>query len=166
MPMRQWPPGFSVTIAGPLRAGLSLMAAVTMVQMLAGAVIAAVTATLVARALTPLWGAVAAFAVLVTPAVLASELNVVSEPLYIACLAVLLCAMTLRPERAFGLGLVAAAIVMVRYLGIAAVAAVGLGRWRSRRRRRRRSGAALPRCCPGSLCMARGRSQFDAVAAR
>jgi hypothetical protein len=125
-PLRQWPPGFPLAIAIPLHAGLNLMAAVTVVQMLAAVIIAAVTVALVGRVLSPGWAALTAAAVLVTPGVLATEMNVVSEPLYIACLAMLVWAMTWHPDRVLVSGTIAAALVMIRYLGVAAVVAVGL----------------------------------------
>ncbi len=126
MPMRQWPPGFSIAIAAPLRAGFSLMTAAVFVQMVAAAVIAVLTALMVARLLSPGWAALTALAILVTPAVLRTEMNIVSEPLYTACLATLLALMTWRPTRPLLSGLLAAAMVMIRYLGIAAVAGAGL----------------------------------------
>jgi hypothetical protein len=125
-PMRQWPPGFAVAIAVPLRTGLSLMSAVAVVQMVAGALIAALTVLMVARVSSLKWAVLAVIAVLLTPALLGTELNVVSEPLYVACLALLWAAMTWRPERPLLSGVAAAAMVMIRYLGVSAVVAAGL----------------------------------------
>lgn len=125
-PMAQWPPGFAVAVAVPLRAGLGLLSAATLIQMLAGALTAVLTTLLVGRLLGPVWGGAAAMAVLVTPALLGTELNVVSEPLYVAGLAGLLWTMTRRRQRPLLAGLVAAALVLIRYLGVAAVAAAAL----------------------------------------
>ncbi len=125
-PMRQWPPGFAVAIALPLRSGLSLMSAVTVVQMVSAALIAALTVLMVGRVSSLRWAVLAAVAVLLTPALLGTELNVVSEPLYVACLALLWAAMTWRPERPLLSGMAAAAMVMIRYLGVGALVAVGV----------------------------------------
>lgn len=140
-PMVQWPPGFALAVAVPLRAGLGLLSAATLVQMLAGALTAILTTLLVGRLLDPLWGGAAAMAVVFTPALLGTELNVVSEPLYVAGLAGLLWALTRRRERPLVAGLVAAAMVLIRYLGIATIAGATLwafalpGRWAQRLRR-------------------------------
>jgi hypothetical protein len=140
-PMAQWPPGFAVAVAVPLWAGLGLLSAATLIQMLAGGLIAVLTTVLVGRPLGPVWGGGAGIAVLVTPALLGTELNVVSEPLYVAGLAGLLWAMTRRRDRPLLAGLVAAALVLIRYLGVAAIAAAALwafaspGRWVQRARR-------------------------------
>ena len=125
-PLGQWPPGFSLVLSAPLRAGASPETAVRVVQATVGACTVALTAVLVAMATAPVWGALTAVAILATPAVVAAHLNVVSEPLYLLCLAVGLTAMVGRGDRPLGYGLAAAAAVLVRYLGVAAVAGAGV----------------------------------------
>jgi hypothetical protein len=125
MPMAQWPPGFVFAVAVPLRAGLGSLAAVNVIQVLAAAVTVVLTAVLVGRALSPAWGVVAAVAVIATPAVLGVQLNIVSEPLYIAGLTILLLTVTRWPDRVGVSGVMAAALVMIRYLGLAAIAGAG-----------------------------------------
>jgi hypothetical protein len=125
--MAQWPPGFSIVLSGPLRAGVEPRSAVRIVQAGVGACTVALTAVLVATATAPVWGALAAVALLATPAVVAVHLNVVSEPLYLLCLAIALWAMVWRADRPLWYGLAAAAAIFVRYLGVAAI--VGAGVW-------------------------------------
>jgi hypothetical protein len=92
-----------------------------------GACTVALTAIIVGAATAPVWGALAALAILATPAVLAVHLNVVSEPLYLLCVAVGLAGMVWRADRPLTYGLAAGAAAFVRYLGAAAV--VGVGVW-------------------------------------
>jgi hypothetical protein len=67
--------------------------------------------------------------------------SVLSEPLYLACMALVLAAMVLAPQRPLRAGIPAAAAVMTRYAGLSIVGAVGLwalaqpGRWAERVRR-------------------------------
>ncbi len=124
--MGQWAPGFSVALAAPMRIGFGVFTSVLLVQMLAAGVTVVLTALLVGRALGPVWAAGAAVAVIATPAVLGTQLNVVSEPLYIAGIAAMLMAMTWRRERPALAGWLAAGLVMVRYLGVAAIAGAGV----------------------------------------
>lgn len=124
--LAQWPPGFSLALSVPLIAGAGPRAAIRVVQAAAGAVLIALTAVLVATATTPVWGAVTAAALLVTPAIVAVHLNVVSEPLYLLCLAIALWGMVWRPSRPLTYGLAAAGTVLVRYLGTATIVAAGV----------------------------------------
>lgn len=124
--LAQWPPGFSLVLSVPLMAGAGPRAAIRIVQTAVGAALIALTAVLVATATAPVWGAVTAVALLVTPAIVAVDLNVVSEPLYLMCLAIALWGMVWRPGRPLTYGLAAAGAVLVRYLGAAAIVAAGV----------------------------------------
>ena len=66
-PLGQWPPGFSLVLSAPLRAGASPETAVRVVQATVGACTVALTAVLVAMATAPVWGALTAVAILATP---------------------------------------------------------------------------------------------------
>jgi hypothetical protein len=146
--LAQWPPGFPVVLSVPLWAGAGPMAAIRIVQGVVGGCTVALTAVIVATATAPVWGAAVAVALLATPAIVAVHLNVVSEPLYLLCLAIGLWSMVWRPRRPLIYGIVAAAAVLVRYLGVAAVAAAGV--WAalqpgpSRMRARRAAIAIVP----------------------
>ncbi len=144
--LAQWPPGFPILLSVPLWAGAGPMAAVRIVQAAVGACTIALTATMVATATAPVWGAAVAVALLVTPAIVAVHLNIVSEPLYLLCLAVLVWSMVWRPNRPLTYGIAAGAAVLVRYLGLAAIA--GAGVWAGlqpgpRRERARRVAIAI-----------------------
>ncbi len=124
--LAQWPPGFPVVLSAPLRAGAGPMAAIRIVQAAVGGCTVALTAIIVATATAPVWGAAVAVALLVTPAIVAVHLNVVSEPLYLLCLAIVLWSMVWRSGRPLTYGIAAAAAVLVRYLGVAAIAGAGV----------------------------------------
>jgi hypothetical protein len=139
--LAQWPPGFPVVLSVPLLAGAGPMAAIRIVQAAVGGCMVALTAIIVATATAPAWGAAVAVVLLVTPSIVAVHLNVVSEPLYLLCLAIMLWSMVWRPGRPLMYGFAAAAGVLVRYLGVGAIAAAGVwaafqpgaGRVRARR---------------------------------
>ena len=124
--LAQWPPGFPVVLSVPLWARRGPMAAIRIVQAAVGGCTVALTAIVVATATAPVWGAAVAVALLVTPAIVAVHLNVVSEPLYLLCLAIMLWSngLAFRPPLAYGM--LAAAAVLVRYLGLAAIAGAGV----------------------------------------
>jgi hypothetical protein len=124
--LAQWPPGFSLVLSVPLLAGAGPAAAIRIVQAAVGGLMIALTVVLVATATAPVWGAVMAVALVVTPAIVAVHLNVVSEPLYLLCLAIALWGMVWRPGRPLIYGLAAAGAVLVRYLGVAAIVAAGV----------------------------------------
>jgi hypothetical protein len=124
--LAQWPPGFPAVLSVPVWAGAPPMTAVRIVQAAVGGCTVALTALMVATVTAPAWGAAAAVAMLVTPAIVAVHLNVVSEPLYLLCLACMLWAMVWRPGRPAMYGVAAAAAVLVRYLGVAAIAGAGV----------------------------------------
>jgi hypothetical protein len=153
--LAQWPPGFSLVLSVPLMAGAGPRAAIRIVQAAVGAALIALTSVLVATATAPVWGAVTTVVLLVTPAIVYVHLNVVSEPLYLLCLAVALWAMVWRPGRPVTYGLAAAGAVLVRYLGAAAV--VGVGVWAglqpgsARTRTRRVAIAVSPGLIAGEL---------------
>ena len=145
-PMAQWPPGFSIVLSAPLRAGVTPRSAIRIVQAAVGACTIGLTAVMVATATAPVWGALSTIVLLATPAVVAVHLNVVSEPLYLLCLAIGLWAMVSYGDRPLSYGLAAAAAVVVRYLGVAAI--VGAGVWGALQpgpvaTRVRRAGAAV-----------------------
>jgi hypothetical protein len=88
----------------------------------------------------------AALLLLMPPFVLAHA-AIWSEPLYVACLLALLFAITRAPDKHWLAGLLGAAAVLIRYLGVAAVA--GLGIWTYLRTRNLRK--ALISVGPGTV---------------
>lgn len=152
--LAQWPPGFPVVLSVPLWSGAGPMAAIRIVQAAVGACTVALTATIVATATAPVWGAAVAVALLVTPSIVAVHLNVVSEPLYLLSLAVLLWSMVWRPRRPLTYGMAAAAAVLVRYLGVAAIGGAGVWAALQPGRRRERVRRAAIAIVPGLVVRA------------
>jgi hypothetical protein len=118
-PMAQWPPGFSVAIAGPMLAGAS---AITGARIIVAAS-AAVTAILTVWLLGPVWGSIAVLVLGLSTSVATVYLNVLSEPPFIAAAIAAVALMATQPERPLRYGAVAAIALLFRYLGLAVVAA-------------------------------------------
>jgi len=148
-----WPPAFPILIAGAEKLGAPPLLAARVVMGTAAAVTSAIVFLLLAGAL-PLWGAIlATTAALVTPAFVNDHLSVLSEPLFLACLSLLLYAMV--RGRAGWAGIAAAAAVMTRYAGASAPAgaAVWFLFFQRRDPRRRIRDAALA-VLPSALMLA------------
>jgi hypothetical protein len=121
VPLTVWPPGFSIAMAVPQRAGVAPLIAARIVIAVAASVTAA-TVVILLSSVVPLTGALAGLLViLLTPAFLDVHTSVLSEPLFLACVAVVLFGMT--RERPLMTGLSAAAAVLTRYAGLSAGAA-------------------------------------------
>ena len=118
-PLTHFPPGLSTAIAAPIALGASPEQGGRLVVALAALLsVATLVGTIVAAAGVAA-GIVAGLVLLVTPALVEVHLSVLSEPLFLACLAAALALMALpaRP-RPLALGAGAAAAAMVRYAGI------------------------------------------------
>jgi hypothetical protein len=123
-PLTHFPPGLPTVVAAPVALGMSAeqagrlvvaCSALLSVTILVGSVVAAVGND-------P--GVAAGLALLVTPALLDVHLSVLSEPLFLACLAAALALMAIPSRtRPLALGVVAAAAALVRYAGISVPAA-------------------------------------------
>ncbi|HET7456385.1 MAG TPA: hypothetical protein VFJ74_01955 [Gemmatimonadaceae bacterium] len=137
-PLTHFPPGFPTAIALPVRLGMSAPQAARLVVALSAFVTVALVAWIVGTATATWWaGALAAILLAATPALVDAHLSVLSEPLFLACLAGALALMS-RPAagradelpagtaRLLALGTVAAAAALVRYAGIAVPAAAAL----------------------------------------
>jgi len=149
--LRDFAPGFSITIAALEAARVSSVRGATWVEAASAFATVAGLTLLVSTATTPSVGAAAAVAVLVTPALVEDHTIVLSEPLFLALLvAVLALAATQRP-RASALGVVAAAAVMVRYAGLSLVLAAATRSALAASTRRRRLLAAVLAGAPGVL---------------
>lgn len=158
-PLAHFPPGYSVALALPMRAGASPRAAARIVSALAAGVSLGAAAALVGDAAGSGAVALLVLLLLVMPALVDVHLAALSEPLFLALFALVLAAMT-AAGRAAGAasrretllviltGGLAALAALVRYAGVAACGAVGL--WMLllpgtlARRARRAALAALP----------------------
>jgi hypothetical protein len=124
--LAHFPPGFSTALALPVRLGLAPMQAARLVEALAAAVTVTVLVLLVSGATTPLAGIFVAVALFAIDAMHEVHVSVLSEPLFLACLALTLAAMVYAPDRPLRAGVPAALGALTRYAGISLVGAVAL----------------------------------------
>ena len=118
-PISHFPPGLSATLAVPIRLGMEPAQAGRLVSALAAFVAVGTVAYLATLAAGPLVALVLAAALVVTPALVSDHLDVLSEPLFLACTMLALLAMLRAPRRPLLSGLAAAAAAIVRYAGVA-----------------------------------------------
>ena len=148
-----FPPGFPIAIAALEKAGVPSERGATWVEAASAFATVAGSTLLVSAATVPSAGAVAAVAVLVTPALVEDHYVVMSEPLFLALLvAILGLAATERP-RAYALGVVAGAAAMVRYAGLALLLAAAARSALAPGTQRRRVVAAVLASAPGVLAL-------------
>jgi hypothetical protein len=126
MPLAHWPPGYSITIAAVERLGTGATQSARIIDAGAALVTIAVITWLVAGVTGVGAGLLAGLLVLVTPAVVQVHESVLSEPLFIALLALTLATMVRAPERPLVSGMLAGLSSIVRYAGISLVGGVVL----------------------------------------
>ncbi|MGH7669096.1 MAG: hypothetical protein ACRENQ_06340 [Gemmatimonadaceae bacterium] len=121
-PLTHYPPGFSTAIALPVAMGFPPLQGARLVEALSAFVTMAVLVALVGDAVG--MGAAAAFAValLLMPLMVDLHLMVLSEPLFLALMALTLATMVAAPETPIAAGVCATAALAVRYTGIGVVA--------------------------------------------
>ena len=148
-----FPPGFPIAIAALEKAGVPSERGATWVEAASAFATVAGSTLLVSAATVPSAGAVAAVAVLVTPALVEDHYVVMSEPLFLALLvAILGLAATERP-RAYALGVIAGAAAMVRYAGLALLLAAAARSALAPGTQRQRVVAAVLASAPGVLAL-------------
>jgi hypothetical protein len=125
-PLAHFPPGFSTALALPVRLGLAPTQAARLVEALAAGVTVTVLVLLVGGATTPLAGILVAVALFAMDAMHEVHVSVLSEPLFLACLALTLAAMVHAPDRPLRAGVPAALGALTRYAGISLVGAAAL----------------------------------------
>jgi hypothetical protein len=125
-PLQDFPPGFSIAIALPRAAGLPPAQSARLVMVLGLAVAVGAIGAVALAAAGPAAAILAAALVLATPGVVGTETIVLSEPLYLALLALTLHQMLAAPERPWRYGFLAGAGALVRYAGLALVGAAGI----------------------------------------
>ncbi|MEO9019849.1 MAG: hypothetical protein ABI314_04985 [Gemmatimonadaceae bacterium] len=118
-----WPPGFPAVIALPVFLGASPIQAARWINIVAAATTAALVVVLIAGPIGVWTGVIGAATVFATQSVFDTHISVLSEPIFIALLLVFLAVMVYARDRLLLMGVLAAAIVMVRYAGVAAPAA-------------------------------------------
>ena len=125
-PLAHFPPGYSTALALPVALGMEPPQAARLVDALAAAVTVATLVIIVSAATTAVAGALLGLALIATPAMATVHLSVLSEPLFLALLALTLAAMVYAPDRPLRAGITAALGAMVRYAGASLVGAVVL----------------------------------------
>lgn len=147
-PLAHFPPGYSTALAVPVALGMEPPQAARLVDALAAAVTVATLVLIVSTATAAVAGAMLGAALIAAPAMATVHLSVLSEPLFLALLALTLAAMVYAPDRPLRAGITAALGAMVRYAGASLVGAVVLWAFARRaplrERVRRAALAALP----------------------
>ncbi|MDP9266266.1 MAG: hypothetical protein M3O91_09160, partial [Chloroflexota bacterium] len=144
MPLSHWPPGYPIAIAASERAGFGAVEGARYVGALAALVSVSTIVWLVTGVAGLGAGVVAGLLLLVTPAVVQVHESVLSEPLFIALLALTLAAMIEARERPLVAGGLAGLASIVRYAGLSLVWAALLWNFaRAGTTRQRVSRAAL-----------------------
>jgi hypothetical protein len=140
-PLAHFPPGYSTILALPVRLGMTPPQAARLVQATSAFITIFILVVLVSAAATPLAGIFLAVALFGMTSMHEVHASVLSEPLYLACMALVLAAMVYAPDRPLRAGIPAAVGVMTRYAGASLVGAVALwafvqpGTWVERVRR-------------------------------
>ncbi len=125
-PMVHFPPGYATTLAIPVRLGMAPTQGARLVQAVAACVTVTVLVLLVSAATTTVAGVALALTLFAMTAMHEVHVSVLSEPLFLACLTLVLAAMAFAPTRPWRAGIPAAVGVMTRYAGVALVGAAAL----------------------------------------
>ena len=149
--LAHFPPGYSTALAVPVALGMTPPQAARLVDALAAAVAVATLVLVVGSATTTLAGAALGVALIATPAMATVHLSVLSEPLFLALLALTLAAMAGAPDRPLRAGITAALGAMVRYAGASLVGAVALWSLAQRAPLRERARRAMIAVLPAVL---------------
>jgi 4-amino-4-deoxy-L-arabinose transferase-like glycosyltransferase len=124
--LAHFPPGYSTALALPVALGMAAPQAARLVEALAASVTVTTLVFVAGAATTALAGALLGVALLATPAMATVHLSVLSEPLFLALLALTLAAMAYAPDHPLRAAFPAAIGMMVRYAGASLVGAVVL----------------------------------------
>lgn len=124
--LAHFPPGYSTALAIPVALGMEPPQAARLVDALAAAITVVTLVLVVGVATTAVAGVLLGIALIITPAMATVHLSVLSEPLFLALLALTLAAMVYAPGRPLRAGVTAALGAMVRYAGASLVGAVVL----------------------------------------
>lgn len=140
-PLAHFPPGYSTVLAVPVRLGMAPPQAARLVQAIAAFVTVTTLALLVSATTSWMLAVFLALSLLVMTSMHEVHVSVLSEPLYLACLSLVLVAMVRAPTRPLYAGIPAAVGLMTRYAGLSLVGAVVVwslvqaGSWSTRMKR-------------------------------
>lgn len=167
-PLAHFPPGYSTVLALPVRLGMAPPQAARLVQATAAFITITTLVLLVSAAATQLAGILLAVALFAMTSMHEVHASVLSEPLYLACTALVLAAMVYWPDRPLRAGIPAAIGVMTRYAGASLVGAAALWallqRGTAKERVTRAALALLPSLVLQGLWVARTRAAAAAGA--
>ena len=139
--LAHFPPGYPTVLAIPVRLGMPAAQGARLVEAVAAFVTITTLVLLVGAAASVGVGLLLALVLVAMTSMQEVHVSVLSEPLYLACMTLVLAAMVLAPERPLYAAIPAAAGFMTRYAGASLVGAAALwallqpGRWRVRVRR-------------------------------
>ena len=153
MALAHFPPGYPAAIALPVALGMPGVQSARLVNAAAAFVTVALMAWLVGEIAGTGAGILVALVLMVTPALVDVHENVLSEPLFLALLAITLALMVRVPGKPLPAGIAAAAAALVRYAGLCAIGAVGLWWLLRRGDPRRRVRDACVAVLPGALSL-------------
>ena len=153
MALAHFPPGYPVAIALPVALGMPGVQSARLVDAAAAFVTIALLAWLVGEIAGTGAGVLVAVVLMVTPALVDVHESVLSEPLFLALLAITLALMVRAPGKPLAAGIAAAAAALVRYAGLCAIGAVGLWWLLRRGDPRRRVRDACVAVLPGVLSL-------------
>ena len=125
-PLAHFPPGYSTILALPVRLGMTPPQGARLVQATSAFITIFTLVLLVSAATTPLAGIFLAVALFAMTSMHEVHASVLSEPLYLACMSLVLAATVYAPDRPLRAGIPAAVGVMTRYAGASLVGAVAL----------------------------------------
>jgi hypothetical protein len=140
-PLAHFPPAFPTVLALPLRLGMSPAQGARLVEATAACITVATLVLLVSAVASPIGGILLGVALMAMTSMHEVHVSVLSEPLYLACVVLVLAAMVMAPDRPLRAAIPAAVGAMTRYAGASLVGAVALwallqpGAWRDRVRR-------------------------------
>lgn len=140
-PLAHFPPAYPTVLAIPLGLGMAPAQGARLIQAIAACGTVTTLVLLVSVAASTSAGVLLALALFAMTAMHEVHVSVLSEPLFLACVAVVLAAMVLAPDRSLRAGILAAIGAMTRYAGASLVGAAVLwgllqpGRWHERMRR-------------------------------
>ncbi len=117
--LSNFPPGFPVLLSVPMRLGVPAYSSALMVMAVSSGVVVAMVLLLVGESFGLGAGLLAAALVMLTPAFVKLDLAIWSEPTFLALTLATLWAMVRRPRSPILYGLLAAAALSVRYVGVA-----------------------------------------------
>ena len=124
--LSHFPPGFPAAVAVPVALGMAPVQGARLVVALAALVMVTLAVWLLCAVESRTAGAMAAVALMATPALVDVHESVLSEPLFLALMVLTLALVVRVPRRPLAAGIAAAAAGLVRYAGVSLVGGVAL----------------------------------------